>query len=101
MIPDATRLETEGSLWWFDDTAHKYLRMPKQEGPRKSPPGEDWGGVGAGSLQDLVWHDMVRWEVRVVGSAESFRYRQLIIWIDDPDIHGGNARVVTAPVGPA
>jgi hypothetical protein len=37
--------------------------MPKHEGPRLSPPGEDWGGENAGGLEDLVWHDMIGWSI--------------------------------------
>lgn len=59
-----TRVETKGSIWLLDDDLSRYARMPKQEGPRYSPPGEDWGGVDAGILQDLVWHPMERWEIR-------------------------------------
>lgn len=64
MRPNAVRHETVGSFWWFDDEAHEYARMPKTEGPRPSPEGEDWGGPEAGDLQDLVWHPMLDWEVR-------------------------------------
>lgn len=64
MIP--TRVTTDGSVWVLDDDQNRYARMPRHEGPRKSPPGEDWGGSEAGPLEDLQWHDMASWEIREV-----------------------------------
>lgn len=58
-----TRVESKGSIWLIDEVASRYARMPKYEGPRLSPPGEDWGGVTAGSLEDLKWHDMESWKI--------------------------------------
>lgn len=58
-----TRVESKGSIWLLDDDRMVYLRMPKTEKPRESPPGDDWGGAGAGPLQDLKWHPMVRWNI--------------------------------------
>lgn len=57
------RVETKGSVWMLDDDAGRYCRLPKQEGPRLSPPGEDWGGPDAGALQDVVWHPLQWWAV--------------------------------------
>lgn len=58
------RVESLGSVWFLDDDAHEYLRMPKTEGPRpKGPNGEDWGGPDAGHLQDLIWQPMVSWSI--------------------------------------
>lgn len=55
-------VESVGSWWFFDDDAMLYCRTPKTEGPRASPPGEDWGGPNAGGLQDLVWHPFLEAE---------------------------------------
>ena len=64
MRPGATRIESNGSLWWIDDEAMEYLRCPKVEGPRPpGPGGQDWGGPGAGPLEDLKWHPMQWWAV--------------------------------------
>lgn len=52
-----------GSVFLLDEDRGCYCRMPKHEGPRLSPPGEDWGGEGAGILEDLRWHPMERWEI--------------------------------------
>lgn len=60
-----TRITTDGSVWLIDEDAGRYCRMPKREGPRWSPDGEDWGGPKASpGLQDLVWHDCLHWELR-------------------------------------
>jgi hypothetical protein len=61
--PGATRVESLGSVWFFDEDAREYLRMPKNEGPRSSPEGEDWGGPTAGPLEDLTWHPYEQWAV--------------------------------------
>lgn len=74
MRPGATRIESIGSIWWLDDDRLEYLRAPKHEGPRTSPEDEDWGGPGAGELQDLRWHPMVRWHRTAL---------RLIIELDD------------------
>lgn len=91
MRPGAQRVESVGSVWFFDDDAGEYLRMPKTEGPRgKGPNGEDWGGREAGALEDLRWHPMHGWEVvpRLYGR------RQLVIHLEaDPDGH-----VIVAPL---
>lgn len=79
MKPGALKIETNGSFWFFDEVNRKYLRMPKQEGPRERP---EWGDERAGRLQDLYWHDYDRWEV-ING--------KLIIHFEDDD------RVVFAP----
>lgn len=88
MRPGATRIESFGSLWFLDDDANEYLRIPKREGPRDSPPGEDWGGPDAGGLQDLVWHPMFGWEM-----VDLAVYRRLVIYTD-----AEHEFCVTAPV---
>lgn len=59
MRPGAVRVETVGSVWWFDETTHEYLRLPREEKPREKP---EWSDERAGPLQDAVWHPYVRWE---------------------------------------
>ena len=56
MRPGAVKIESLGSLWWFDESAHEYLRLPKQEAPRDTPHN--------GILQDGVWHPYERFEIR-------------------------------------
>lgn len=82
------RVESEGSLWLLDDEQGRYCRMPKQEGPRWSPPEKDWGGETAGPLQDLKWHPMSGWEIRPV-----FDGTRLVIYLDDEREH-----CITAPI---
>lgn len=60
MRPGCVRVETKGSFWWFDESAHEYMRLPKHEAPRERP---EWGGPDAGPLQDAVWHPYERWEI--------------------------------------
>ncbi len=79
MKTGARKIETNGSFWFFDEVNRKYLRMPKQEGPRERP---EWGDERAGLLQDLVWHDYADWKVV---------HGRLIISFEDHD------RVVKAP----
>lgn len=51
-------VESKGSMWYFNETERKYIRAPKTEGPRWSPPDRDWGGPNAEpGLQDLVIHE--------------------------------------------
>lgn len=56
-----TRVETLGSVWLLDEIDMVYMRLPKGEGPRKSPEGADWTGPGAGVMQDYVWHPFTEW----------------------------------------
>jgi hypothetical protein len=60
MRPGVTRVVSAGSVWFFDERTHEYLRMPRREGPRENP---EWGDERAGPLQDLVWHPFDSWEV--------------------------------------
>lgn len=81
MRPGAKRIETKGSFVFLDEDAMEYMRLPKSEGPRQSPPGEDWGGPNADpGLQDMVWHSFTKWEIRNVGFWE-----KLVIWLDDEE----------------
>lgn len=69
------RVESVGSIWLIDEYEKVYCRMPKVEGPRLSPVGKDWGGPGAGALQDLVWHDFIEWYIATEPVyAGDFRY---------------------------
>lgn len=56
MRPGAIKIETNGSLWWFDETAHQYMRLPKNELPRERA---EWSDERAGVLQDAVWHPYI------------------------------------------
>lgn len=57
-------VETSGSVWYFDDEEGLYVRVPLNEGPRPpGPNGEDWGGPGAGWMQDGVPHNLVSWKI--------------------------------------
>lgn len=58
-----TTIESLGSVWLIDENEKHYCRLPRTEGPRQSPPGEDWGGPDAGDLQDLVWHPYLEWSI--------------------------------------
>ena len=58
MRPGCVKVESRGSLWWFDDMAGEYLRLPKTEKPRER---SEWSDGRAGILQDGVWLPMVRW----------------------------------------
>lgn len=53
MRPGSTRIESKGSIWWFDEQAREYLRLPRVEQPRERP---EWSDERAGALQDAVWH---------------------------------------------
>jgi hypothetical protein len=55
-----TRIETLGSVWFFDEDLKRYQRFPKGEKPREKP---EWGNADAGVLQDGVWHDYERYDV--------------------------------------
>lgn len=57
------RVESLGSMWLIDEIDMVYMRLPKGEGPRKSPDGADWTGPGAGILQDYVWHPFESWAI--------------------------------------
>jgi hypothetical protein len=71
------RIETSGSLWVFDEELLRYQRMPKEERPRER---EEWSDERAGSLQDFVWHDYVRWFITdTSGVAESEEHGLLVI----------------------
>lgn len=85
------RVESKGSIWMLDDDHARYARMPKQEGPRWSPDGEDWGGPGAGPLEDLSWHPMLDWEIRDRWLGAYAVQHNLVIRIP------GDDRVVVAP----
>ncbi len=74
-----TRVETMGSIWMLDDDNQRYARMPKTEGPRWSPEGEDWGGPGAGALEDLTWHEMTGWRIK----NEEIRVLDIEALLDD------------------
>jgi hypothetical protein len=87
----ARRIETLGSVWFLDEDGSEYIRLPKTEGPRSpGPNGEDWGGVDAGELQDLVWHPMFGWEIR-----SGLAFDRLIIFVDQE-----HEFVVSAPMVP-
>lgn len=92
MRPGAVRVETLGSIWFIDEIEGEYIRMPREEGPRRpGPNGEDWGGADADpGLQDLVWHKQYGWEIRP-GEAIS----RLVIFTDPEHEY-----VVTAPLIP-
>jgi hypothetical protein len=80
------RIESYGSVWLIDEDELVYLRLPKVEGPRPpGPNGEDWGGPGAGPLEDLHWLPFESWQVHG-GSMRLF-------------IHLGDGRNVSAPLG--
>lgn len=61
MRPGVTRIVSLGSYWWFDETNHEYLRLPKSERPRERP---EWSDGRAGALQDAVWHPYHSYTVR-------------------------------------
>lgn len=63
MPKPTTQIVSLGSIWLIDETEMKYCRLPRTEGPRQSPPGADWGGPGAGELQDNVWLDFITWRI--------------------------------------
>lgn len=66
-----TRVESDGSIWLLDDDRAVYLRMPKTEKPRDpGPNGDDWGGPGAGVLQDLRWLPMLSWRITELFNRE-------------------------------
>jgi len=98
MRPGCTKVETRGSLWWFDDTAHEYLRLPRVEQPRERP---EWSDERAGVLQDAVWHPMLGWRI----DAPDIDLDALVAHYEkafDPDIayllasrHAAEARNVT------
>lgn len=89
MRPGAVRIESVGSIWFLDEAGGEYLRLPKTEGPRESPEGEDWGGPDAGGLEDLKWHPMFGWERKVYGMTE-----KLVIFTDE-----AHEMCVSAPLG--
>lgn len=55
---DIHRHVSAGSVWELDNDLNRYRRYPRTEGPREVA---EWSDERAGSLQDAVWHDMVRW----------------------------------------
>lgn len=63
MRPNAVKVETRGSLFWLDDEAGEYLRLPKHEKPRERP---EWSDERAGPLQDAVWHPMNAWRIEPI-----------------------------------
>ena len=88
MRPGCVKVESDGSLWWIDDTLRQYLRLPKHEGPRENP---QWGSTEAGLLQDAKWHDFTgEWEISDVDG------RLRIWWGEFPEecVNAPNARVV-------
>lgn len=109
MAAPNVRVVTDGSVWLIDEDGARYCRMPLTEKPRDpGPDGQDWGGPGAGPLEDLRWHSMTGWylmpETRpqldftsdggpVVLRVETGRQRLVIT--HDPDGDGHDC--VTAP----
>lgn len=68
MRPGATRVESIGSVWWFDEAAGEYLRLPRNEQPREHP---EWSDERAGALQDAVWHPY---------ADVSFTHGRMYVW---------------------
>lgn len=60
-MPELTKIESKGSYWWFDEVAHLYMRLPKEEQPRERA---EWSDERAGVLQDAVWHPYIKWAIR-------------------------------------
>ena len=52
------RVESVGSVWFFDAANQRYMRMPNHEGPRERP---EWGDSRAGACEDHVWHAASDW----------------------------------------
>lgn len=72
------RVETKGSFWWLDESAHEYMRLPKHEAPRERP---EWSDERAGVLQDAVWHPFERW---AIGKHPSYRPDGQLVEVPDP-----------------
>lgn len=56
---DVVRIESKGSIWFFNEIDKTYIRMPKAEKPRNNP---EWGNT-PGPLQDFVPHPYVKYEI--------------------------------------
>lgn len=55
-LADCVRVESDGSVWLINEQTLEYLRMPKQEIPRRAD-------HSTGVLKDLVWHPFEKWEI--------------------------------------
>ena len=54
-------VESAGSMWYLDETAHTYRRTPKSEAPRERGP---WVEPEPGDpLYDLEEHQFLRWTI--------------------------------------
>lgn len=76
------QITSRGSVWMFNEDELLYLRMPRDEQPRR----KDWS---QGPMEDLVWHPYLGWEFRTAGP---------VTWLVITLAPDGEGRIIKAPM---